>query len=144
MYSGAKEYEFFRALLTPLINEVINNEFLDLETDPVAIYRKVINEEEERTGLPTRRKHSVNSQEALADEEVKNKFISHLRNLREITEKFVIAITSTLDELPYSIRVIARELRMVLEQKFPDESSENMTKILAYFIYYRYLNPAIV
>ncbi|KAI9308755.1 hypothetical protein BJ944DRAFT_246306 [Cunninghamella echinulata] len=141
---GAKEYEFFRTLLTPLINEVINNEFLDLETDPVGIYRKVINEEEDRTGLPSRRKHSVNSQEALADEEVKNKFISHLRNLREITEKFVTAITSTLDELPYSIRVIARELRLVLEQKFPSESSGNIIKILAYFIYYRYLNPAIV
>ncbi|KAI8096562.1 Rho GTPase activation protein [Halteromyces radiatus] len=141
---GAKEREFFRTILTPLVNEVVNNEFLDLETDPVGIYHKVMNDEESRTGLPSRRKHAVNSQEALADEEVRNVFITHLRNLREITEKFLIAITSTLDALPYGIRAVARELRLVLEHKFPNESSENVTKILAYFIYYRYLNPAIV
>jgi Ras GTPase-activating-like protein IQGAP2/3 len=142
--SGAKERKFFRTVLAPLINEVVNNEFLDLETDPVGIYHRVICDEESRTGLPSRRKHSVNSQEALADEEVRNIFITHLRNLREITEKFLSSITSSLDELPYGIRAVARELRLVLEQKFPDEPAENVIKILAYFIYYRYLNPAIV
>ncbi|KAG0186396.1 hypothetical protein DFQ28_007927 [Apophysomyces sp. BC1034] len=141
---GAKEREFFRKFLTPLISEILGNEFLDLETDPVGIYHKAVNDEESRTGRPSTRKHSVNSQEALADREVRDTFILHLRNLREITERFLTAITSTIDEVPYGIRVVARELRLVLEENFPDEQPESIVKILGHFIYYRYINPAIV
>ncbi|KAF7722402.1 hypothetical protein EC973_003178 [Apophysomyces ossiformis] len=141
---GAKEREFFRKVLAPIISEVVNNEFLDLETDPVGIYHKAVNDEESRTGRPSARKHSVNSQEALADPEVRDKFILHLRNLREFTERFLTTITSAMDEVPYGIRVVARELRLVLEENFPDERPENIIKILGHFIYYRYLNPAIV
>ncbi|KAI8391699.1 Rho GTPase activation protein [Radiomyces spectabilis] len=141
---GAKERAFFRRLLTPLVSQVLDNDQLDLETDPVSIYHKAVNNEESRTGRPSARMHSANSQEALADREVRDIFILHLRNLREMTEHFLSAIITTVDEVPYGIRVVARELKLVLEENFPDEPSEHIIKILGNFIYYRYLNPAIV
>lgn len=141
---GAKEREFFRTLLSPLVNEVVQNEFLDLETDPVSIYHKAINDEESRKGLPSDRPHAVTSQEALADIEVRDTFVIHLRNLREITEKFFAAVTSTVDAVPYGIRVVARELRLILEENFASEPHERIIRIIGNFIYYRYLNPAIV
>jgi Ras GTPase-activating-like protein IQGAP2/3 len=141
---GAKEREFFRALLSPLVNQVVLDDFLDLETDPVSIYHKAINEEESKTGVPSSRPHAITSQDALSDPEVRDVFVVHLRNLREITEKFFIAVTDTVDAVPYGIRVVARELRLVLEENFPDEPHERIIKIIGNFIYYRYLNPAIV
>ncbi|KAI8881001.1 Rho GTPase activation protein [Backusella circina FSU 941] len=141
---GAKEREFFRALLSPLVNQVVLDDFLDLETDPVSIYHKAINEEESRTGVPSSRPHAITSQDALSDPEVRDIFVVHLRNLREITEKFFIAVTDTVDTVPYGIRVVARELRLVLEENFSDEPHERIIKIIGNFIYYRYLNPAIV
>ncbi|KAI8047108.1 Rho GTPase activation protein [Gilbertella persicaria] len=141
---GAKEREFFRTLLSPLVTEIVNNDFLDLETDPVSIYHKAINDEECRTGMPSNRPHAVTSQEALADPEVRDTFVIHLRNLREITEQFFMAITSTIDSVPYGIRVVARELRLILEESFPDEPHERIIRIIGNFIYYRYLNPAVV
>ncbi|KAI7892827.1 Rho GTPase activation protein [Mucor mucedo] len=141
---GAKEREFFRTLLTPLVNEVVHNDFLDLETDPVSIYHKAINDEESRTGMPSLRTHAVTSQDALSDSEVRDTFVIHLRNLREITEQFFAAVTSTVDTVPYGIRVVARELRLILEENFSDEPHERIIRIIGNFIYYRYLNPAIV
>ncbi|KAL9554811.1 hypothetical protein PS6_003200 [Mucor atramentarius] len=141
---GAKEREFFRTLLSPLVNEVVQNDFLDLETDPVSIYHKAINDEESRTGMPSNRPHAVTSQDALADVEVRDTFVIHLRNLREITEKFFAAVTSTVDTVPYGIRVVARELRLILEENFSSEPHERIIRIIGNFIYYRYLNPAIV
>jgi Ras GTPase-activating-like protein IQGAP2/3 len=141
---GAKEREFFRTLLSPLVNEVVQNDFLDLETDPVSIYHKAINDEESRNGMPSIRPHAVTSQEALADTEVRDTFVIHLRNLREITEKFFAAVTSTVDTVPYGIRVVARELRLILEENFSSEPHERIIRIIGNFIYYRYLNPAIV
>lgn len=141
---GAKEREFFRSLLNPLVNEVVHNDFLDLETDPVSIYHKAINDEESRTGMPSNRPHAVTSQEALSDSEVRDTFVIHLRNLREITEQFFTAVTSTVDSVPYGIRVVARELRLILEENFSNEPHERIIRIIGNFIYYRYLNPAIV
>ncbi|KAI8100025.1 Rho GTPase activation protein [Halteromyces radiatus] len=141
---GAKERRFFKKLVRPLVTMVIENKELDLETDPISIYQKVINEEESATGRPTSRPSSVTAQGALADKEVRNRFISHLRNVRETTETFLTAIISSIDDVPYGIRVIARELRLTLENTFPSESREQITKIIGHFIYYRYMNPAII
>lgn len=141
---GAKERMFFRTLLNPLVEEVVNTADLDLETDPVSIYHKAINEEESRTGMPSNRQHAATTQEALADKEVRETFVVHLRALREITEKFFTALTSTVNTVPYGIRVVARELKLILEENFPDEPSERIVRVIGNFIYYRYLNPAIV
>lgn len=123
---------------------VIENKDLDLETDPISIYRKVINEGETATGMPTTRPTQVTAQGALADEQVRNRFISHLRDVRETTEVFLTAITSNVNNVPYGIRVVARELRIALENSFPLESRDQIAKTIGHFIYYRYLNPAIV
>lgn len=141
---GAKERAFFRTLLNPLVEEVVNTEDLDLETDPVSIYHKAINEEESRTGMPSSRSHAATTQEALADAEVRDIFVVHLRTLREITEKFFTALTSAVNTVPYGIRVVARELKLILEENFPDEPQEHIIRVIGHFIYYRYLNPAIV
>ncbi|KAI9497788.1 Rho GTPase activation protein [Zychaea mexicana] len=141
---GAKERMFFRKLLSPLVSSIVQNEYLDLETDPIAIYHKAINEEESRTGRPSKRKHSATVQDALQDEEVCATFVMHLRHLREITTHFLQAITATVDDVPYGIRIIARKLRLAMEEAFPNEPQESIIRIIGNFIYYRYLNPAIV
>ncbi|KAI8581736.1 hypothetical protein K450DRAFT_230913 [Umbelopsis ramanniana AG] len=141
---GAKERKFFRDLLQPLVNTVLDDDFMDLETDPVNIYHKSVNLEESRTGRPSARKHTATSQEALADAEVRDTFIQHLKRLREVTERFLSAIISTLEEMPYGVRFIAKELKQSLEENFPEEPKQNIVKIIGNFIYYRYLNPAII
>ncbi|KAI8996948.1 hypothetical protein BDB01DRAFT_862678 [Pilobolus umbonatus] len=141
---GAKEKEFFRSLLTPLVQEVVDNDVLDLDANPGDILKKCINEEESRTGVPSTRTHATLASDALSDKEVRDTFLINIRNLREITNKFFKAITNAVDEVPYGVRVIARELRLVLEDSFPDEPQEKIIRIIGNFIYYRYLNPAIV
>jgi hypothetical protein len=45
--------------------------------------------------------------------------------------------------MPFGMRYIAKELRALLEERFPD-SSEEVDKVIANLLYYRYMNPAIV
>ena len=126
------------------MNSIVKNEYLDLETDPIAIYHKAINEEESRTGRPSKRKHSATVQDALQDDDVRDTFVMHLRHLRERTTHFLQAITATVDDVPYGIRIVARKLRLAMEEAFPNEPEESIVRIIGNFIYYRYLNPAIV
>jgi len=139
---GAKERQYLRDLLQPLIKSVISCEGLELESDPIAIYKTLIREEEFKTGQPSKRKYDVTAKEALTDEETKKMYIIHLQKLKEITTKFLDAIIASLQNMPYSIRCIAMELSSHFMDKWPDNQAD-VTKILGNLIYYRYINPAI-
>jgi len=139
---GAKERQYLRELLQPLIKSVISCEGLELESDPISIYKTLIREEEFKTGQPSKRKYDVTAKEALADEETKKKYIIHLQKLKEITTKFLDAIIASLPNMPYSIRCIAMELSLYFTEKWPSNQAD-VTKILGNLIYYRYINPAI-
>ncbi|GAA5802110.1 hypothetical protein HPULCUR_007571 [Helicostylum pulchrum] len=140
---GAKEREFFTSLFESLIKKVTHNTELDLETNPMVIYQKLLSQEESKTGNPSDKPFHINHSQALQIPEVLHALSSHLETLRNLTEDFLTAIIKTVDSMPYGMRVIARELRVVMEENFPDEAPEEIIKILGNFVYYRYLSPAI-
>lgn len=141
---GAKERAFLRDLLQPLVKSVLEDDGLDLETDPLNIYRGLIRDEESRTGAKSQRSYDITREQALAEADVKAVFIQRLQRLGSITETFLTRIIGALPNLPYGIRYIAKELRSSLKQKFPQEEDAKITKVLGHLIYYRYMNPAIV
>ncbi|CAG8473702.1 13469_t:CDS:10 [Funneliformis caledonium] len=141
---GAKERKFLRELLGPLVKQVIEDEYMDLESDPLIIYKALINAEESKTGQPSKRPIDITQQEALNDPETRTVFIHHLQRLRKETDSFLTTIANNLEKIPFGIRYIARELKKSLMAKFSNESEDNVIKVVGHLIYYRYLNPAIV
>jgi hypothetical protein len=139
---GAKEQQYLRDLLQPLIKSVITCDGLELESNPVAIYKNIIREAEFNSGQKPDKKYDVDAKEALSDEETKKAYINHLQKLREITNKFLDAIIASLPNMPYSIRCIAMELSTHFMEKWPNNQAD-VTKILGNLIYYRYINPVI-
>ncbi|CAB4438667.1 unnamed protein product [Rhizophagus irregularis] len=141
---GAKERKFLRDLLGPLVKQVMGDEYMDLESDPLIIYKTLINAEELRTGQPSKRPIEITQQEALNDPETRTVFIHHLQRLRKETDTFLTSIANNIEKMPYGIRYIARELKKALMSKFCNEPEDNVLKVVGHLIYYRYLNPAIV
>jgi Ras GTPase-activating-like protein IQGAP2/3 len=73
---GTKERKFLQDTLGPMVKEVVEDKELDLETDPLAIYRACIAKEEMEHGLVSQRPiDGVNHQKALEDPEVRTIFI---------------------------------------------------------------------
>ncbi|MCO5613981.1 hypothetical protein L7F22_068261 [Adiantum nelumboides] len=141
---GAKERQYLRDLLGPLVRGIMDDDALDLETDPCSIYRATINQEEMETGQPSQRPLEVNFHEALADPMARTIFIRHLQALRATTELFLNTILTSTNKMPFGIRYIAREMYRSLQEKFPHESQDALLKVVGNLVYYRYLNPAIV
>ncbi|ODQ50264.1 hypothetical protein SAICODRAFT_73541 [Saitoella complicata NRRL Y-17804] len=141
---GAKYQKYMHDLLGPLVTKVVQDDFLNLESDPVMIYKNMINNEELRTGQRSSRPQVVDQAEAIRDPETRNAFIKHLSDLRDFTEMFIDAIENSVRTMPFGIRYIARETLRAVQAKFPDEAETILLKVVGNLIYYRYLNPAVV
>lgn len=132
---GAKELSYLRGVLGPLISEVIAaTDSITFETDPLAIYREHIKQEELETGTKSSLPYDIPKEEAFAYDHVKQAYITNLRSLQQFTKKFFTEIFSSADALPYGIRYLAKKLFSLI----PEE------RVVGHFVYYRYINPAIV
>ncbi|CAH7690974.1 hypothetical protein PPACK8108_LOCUS26492 [Phakopsora pachyrhizi] len=142
---GTKERRYLKDLLVPIMGQIVGEDCeLNLETDPIKIYRSVISEEETRTGIQSSRPMDVTFNEALADQETLSLFIKHLQSLRALTDRFLYAITQSTRKMPFGLRYIGREIFRGLKVKFTNESEDGLAKVVLHMIYYRYLQPAIV
>ncbi|KAF2095411.1 RasGAP-like protein [Rhizodiscina lignyota] len=140
-----KDRKYLRDVLSPVIKEdIIENEGLDLESDPMQIYRSLINNEELRTGQRSRRNPDIPREEAIRDPETRDTFIRHLQDLRDITDHFFLSLEETLHRMPFGVRYLASQTFQILCKRFPQEPQQHLLKIVGNWIWKNYLSPALL
>jgi Ras GTPase-activating-like protein IQGAP2/3 len=139
-----RDRKFMRDLLGPLLREnIVENQDLDLESDPLQIYRSIINNEELRTGRQSRRPLDIKREEAIRDPETRETFVHHLQDLRDIVDQFLAALEDLLHKMPYGIRFIAQQSLQALIARFPHENEHHMLQIVGHWVWRSYLQPAL-
>ena len=139
-----RDRKYLRELLGRLIHmNIIEDPALDLESDPLQIYRSAINNEELRTGRPSQRPLDIPREIAIKDPETRDMFIDHLRDLREISDQFLLALEALLHKLPYGIRFICQQTFESLCEHFPREPQQNLLQIAGNWLWKFYLQPAL-
>ncbi|KFO53415.1 Ras GTPase-activating-like IQGAP1, partial [Corvus brachyrhynchos] len=141
---GARGQNALRQILAPVVKEIIDDKSLNIKTDPVDIYKSWVNQMESQTGEASKLPYDVTPEQALSHEEVRTRLDASIRNMRTVTDKFLSAIISSVDKIPYGMRFIAKVLKDSLHEKFPDAGEDELLKIVGNLLYYRYMNPAIV
>ncbi|KAI8957975.1 hypothetical protein F5Y11DRAFT_337723 [Daldinia sp. FL1419] len=140
-----RDRKYLRDLLGPLIRDnIVEDPALDLESDPMQIYRSAINNEELRTGRPSRRPLDITRDVAIKDPETRELFIDHLRDLREISDQFFLALEDLLVRMPYGLRFICQQMFEALCQRFQREPQHHVLQIVGNWIWRFYLQPALV
>ncbi|CAM5146251.1 unnamed protein product [Eretmochelys imbricata] len=141
---GARGQNAMRQILAPVVKEIMDDKSLNIKTDPVDIYKSWVNQMESQTGEASKLPYDVTPEQALAHEEVRTRLDASIKNMRTVTDKFLSAIISSVDKIPYGMRFIAKVLKDSLHEKFPDAGEDELLKIIGNLLYYRYMNPAIV
>ncbi|NXU52129.1 IQGA1 protein, partial [Turnix velox] len=141
---GARGQNALRQILAPVVKEIIDDKSLNIKTDPVDIYKSWVNQMESQTGEASKLPYDVTPEQALEHEEVRTRLDASIKNMRTVTDKFLSAIVSSVDKIPYGMRFIAKVLKDSLHEKFPDAGEDELLKIVGNLLYYRYMNPAIV
>ncbi|XP_033375638.1 ras GTPase-activating-like protein IQGAP3 isoform X1 [Parus major] len=143
-YRNVRGQNALRHILAGPVQEVLQDKTLSIRTDPVDIYKAWINQTESQSGHRSKLPYEVSPEQALSHPEVQRQLDISIRNLLAITDKFVSAITSSVDKIPYGMRYMAKILRMSLVEKFPKASAEEVDKVVGNLLYYRFMNPAVV
>uniref|UniRef100_A0A8B9QGY6 IQ motif containing GTPase activating protein 3 n=1 Tax=Apteryx owenii TaxID=8824 RepID=A0A8B9QGY6_APTOW len=143
-YRNARGQNALRQILGGAVQEVLQDKTLSIRTNPVDIYKAWINQTESQSGQKSKLPYEVSPEQALSYPEVQRRLDISIRNLLVMTDKFVSAITSSVDKIPYGMRYVAKILKTSLAEKFPEASEEEIYKIVGNLLYYRFMNPAVV
>ncbi|XP_074525645.1 ras GTPase-activating-like protein IQGAP2 [Halichoeres trimaculatus] len=141
---GARGHNTLRQLLAPVVKDIIEDKSLGINTNPVDVYKAWVNQLETATGEASKLPYEVTPEQAMSHEEVRNRLEASSMSLRAATDKVLNSIVSSLDNIPYGMRYIAKVLKNTLHEKFPDASEDELLKIVGNLLYYRFMNPAIV
>ncbi|OJD13007.1 hypothetical protein AJ78_06480 [Emergomyces pasteurianus Ep9510] len=140
-----KDRKFMRDILGQLVKEhIIENSELDLESDPMQIYRSAISNEELRTGKKSSRQIDVPREEAIRDPETRETFIRHLQDLRDIADQYFTSLEEFLPRMPFGVRFIAQQIYEQLLSRFENEDRGYILQVTGQWVWKNYLHPAIL
>ena len=140
-----RDRKFHRDLLGSLVKEnFIDNQNLDLESDPQQIYLSAISNEELRTGRRSSRDPNAPREQAIRDPETRRTFIAHMQDLRDITDQFFHCLEECLPRIPFGVRYVMQQMYEALCARFPHEDPAVILKLVGQWTWRNYLQPALV
>ncbi|KAK5945168.1 iqgap- protein [Knufia obscura] len=140
-----RDRKFHRDLLGALVKEnFIDNQNLDLESDPLQIYLSAISNEELRTGRRSSRDPNVPREQAIRDPETRTTFIAHMQDLRDITDQFFLSLEDCINRIPFGVRYTMQQMYDGLCERFPQEDPSVVLKLVGQWLWRFYLQPALL
>jgi Ras GTPase-activating-like protein IQGAP2/3 len=80
----------------------------------------------------------------MADEQVQKLLKPRVQQLIALANRFLTTIIDSIDQVPYGIRWICKQIKLLTKQKFPDASDWSICSLIGGFFFLRFVNPAIV
>lgn len=143
---------YLRHVLTDALGNIVNNEggvVDDLEIIPIKIYNDLVQDAKDKTpskldinGGPM--KSVVDPEYAENDKEVIAIIRERSKKIMALTGQILDSIYSSLDVIPYGIRWICKQIRLLTKRKYPEATDLQICSMIGGFFFLRYLNPAIV
>ncbi|TID22393.1 GTPase-activating protein-like protein [Venturia nashicola] len=136
---------YLRVVLAERINALVELKDLDLEINPLKVYEKMVTDIEMREGqLPIDLPKSVTAEQAAENRTVQQIIEPRLKMLIDIGNSFLDTIIQGLEETPYGIRWICKQIRSLSKRKYPDAQDHTICTLIGGFFFLRFINPAIV
>ena len=137
-----------RKYLRDINNHFIHSQFfetegLDLESDPLQIYRSLINDEELRTGRRSSKDPSLPRDQAIKDPDVRAVFVRHLQDLRDLVDQYLMTLEDSMHRAPYGSRFLGRQLYHTLRERYPKEHEADILQFVGNWLWKTYFKPAL-
>eukprot|EP00029_Vermamoeba_vermiformis_P006755 TRINITY_DN272_c0_g1_i1.p1 TRINITY_DN272_c0_g1~~TRINITY_DN272_c0_g1_i1.p1 ORF type:complete len:852 (-),score=428.56 TRINITY_DN272_c0_g1_i1:107-2662(-) len=122
--------EYLKSALGPVMKSLVEDES-SLELNAATIYQKL-------------RGGAVSEEEAMKDATVQAEVQKRVATLTDACQKVLDAMLNTLQNLPYGLRLICKQIRNITLERFPKTKPEEVFRTIGYFSFYRFVNTMIV
>jgi len=143
-YKGQGSNNFFGQCLRGPVTEILKAGDVDMATDPIEIYKRWVNQTEVETGEKSDLPYEVDREGALKHPEVQEAVARGTSKVLKWAAKFLDAIVSSVNLLPFGLRHLCMDLEDALQTKFPKDSKNHIDRVLCNLLYYRFINPVII
>jgi Ras GTPase-activating-like protein IQGAP2/3 len=134
---------YLKNILGNRINSLIEHSDLNLEINPLKIHEELSKLEEEKD--PSGEiKPGVTAEEAAQNKNVQEAIPPRVAILMQLANSFLNTIIESLDQVPYGIRWICKQIRSLTRRKYPDANELAVCTQIGGFFFLRYINPAVV
>ncbi|CCG82346.1 Putative uncharacterized protein [Taphrina deformans PYCC 5710] len=141
---GTKKHKFLHEIFGPIVTSILQDDFLDLESNPLLIYRMIRQDEELRTGQQSLRPVNVTQEYAIQDPDTRVMFIKHLRDLRDLTTRTIDTLERDLQKFPWCIRYVARELYRAMQEHIEPITPHELYRLVGHLICRQFITPTLV
>lgn len=137
---------YLKTVLSEQINYVTSKlRDVDLEINPLKVYETMMSERASIRGstssLPP---GGITAEEAAANPQVQAIISRRVGQLIQLANYFLDTIVNGMDETPYGIRWICKQIRSLSRRKYPDAQDQTICTLIGGFFFLRFINPAIV
>lgn len=133
-----------REILEKPIREMVAQTSLNLEINPVEVYKQIIQSYEAKMNKPWDGVRNPSEDEAAENKYVKRLIPPRVKQLEYIAEHFLSRIIETVDSIPFGIRWICAQLAELAQKKWNEVDRYQIGGLVGGYIYLRFFNPVIV
>ncbi|CAO0792635.1 unnamed protein product [Mucor circinelloides] len=135
---------YLKSVLSKKVNELIDQKDLNLQINPLKVYDELIATKSREGILPPGFIKSVTPEIAAENREVQSIIQPRLEKLIETANEFLSTIIASLEDIPYGIRWICKQIRSLTKRKYPQATESAISSLIGGFFFLRFINPAIV
>ncbi|PNS17502.1 GTPase-activating protein [Sphaceloma murrayae] len=136
---------YLQKVLSEEINSLCSVRDLDCEINPLKVYEHMVAQiEGSGNPLPAYLPKGVTAEQAASNREVQKVIQPRVETLTKLANQFLDTIITNIDEVPYGIRWICKQIRSLSRRKYPDAHDTTICTLIGGFFFLRFLNPAIV
>ncbi|KAI7282256.1 putative ras GTPase activating protein [Hortaea werneckii] len=135
---------YLKTLFGNMVREgICGQQHLDLESDPLQIYRGIINNEELSTGQASMRPRDLPREAAIREYDVRPTYVQHLQDLRDLCDSFFLNLEESVHRMPYGVRYVLTCYHRELCEQYPHEDPGYLASLAGSWMWRSYLLPAL-
>ncbi|KAL9126410.1 MAG: hypothetical protein Q9217_004538 [Psora testacea] len=136
---------YLKVVLQDTINSLIQQQDANLEINPLKVYQQMVEQIEQDTGsIPDHLPKGVTAEQAAENSAVQAIIAPRVTALMDLANVFLDTIIRGIEETPYGIRWICKQIRSLSKRKYPDANDQTVCTLIGGFFFLRFINPAIV
>ncbi|KAI9247304.1 putative ras GTPase-activating protein sar1 [Helicostylum pulchrum] len=135
---------YLKSVLSEKINQLIEKSDINLQINPLKVYDEIVVSMELDGTLPVNFPKGVTPEIAAANSQVQTIIGPRISALMEIANQFLSTIIESLDQVPYGIRWVCKQIRSLTRRKYPEATDTAISSLIGGFFFLRFINPAIV